>query len=121
MVLLRGVAGDQSVTRRSITKNGQKVNVSFKYTEPFLNHYRHQVDDHNNLRHSPIFLEESLSTKDWNVRVFTFILALVEVNTRLAMAFFTQSTTAPQLEFHRQLAKELIDYSYNAAGVADWS
>ena len=111
--------GDESVTRRSITKNGQKVNVSFKYTEPFLNHfkYRHQVDDHNNLRHSPISLEESLSTKDWNVRVFSFILALVEVNTRVAMAYFTQSKTAAQLEFRRQLAKELIDYSYKAAGV----
>ena len=112
-------SGDKSVTRRSITKNGQKVNVSFKYTEPFLNHFkcRHQVDDHNNLRHSPISLEESLSTKDWNIRVFTFILALVEVNTRLAMAYFTQSTTVPQLECRRQLAKELIDYSYKAAGV----
>jgi hypothetical protein len=66
-------SGDKSVTRRSITKNGQKVNVSFKYTEPFLNHFkcRHQVDDHNNLRHSPISLKESLSKKDWNVRVFT--------------------------------------------------
>ena len=93
--------------------------MSFKFTEPFLNHfkYRHQVDDHNNLRHSPISLEESLSTKDWNVRVFTFILVLVDVNTRVAMAYFTQSKTAPQLEFRRQLAKELIDYSYKAAGV----
>jgi hypothetical protein len=71
--------GDESVTRRSITKKGQKVNVLFKYTEPFLNHfkYRHQVDDHNNLRHSLISLEESLSTRDWNVRFFSFILAFV--------------------------------------------
>jgi hypothetical protein len=111
--------GDESVTQRLITRNGQKENVSFKYTEPFLNHfkYQHQVDDHNNLRHSPISLEDSLSTKDWNVRVFTFIIALVEVNTGVAMAYFTQSKTAPQLEFRRQLAKELIDYSYKAAGI----
>jgi hypothetical protein len=33
------------------------------------------------------------------------------------MAYFTQSKTAPQLEFRRQLAKELIDYSYKAAGI----
>ena len=33
------------------------------------------------------------------------------------MAYFTQSKAAPQLEFCRQLAKDLIDYSYKAAGV----
>ena len=68
--------GDESVrTQRSITRNGQKVNVTFKYTKPFLNHYKymHRVDDdHNNLRQSPISLEKLLSTKDWNVRFFFF-------------------------------------------------
>jgi Transposase IS4 len=66
----------QSVTRR----NGQRENVSFHYTEPFSNHFkdRHQVDDHNNLTHSPILLEESISTKDWKLRVFTFVLALAD-------------------------------------------
>jgi hypothetical protein len=85
------------------------------YTEPFFNHFkfRHQVDDHNNLRHSPISLEESISTKDWCVRVFTFVLALVEVNARLALAFFTRSLALSQLEFRRKLAKELIDYSFS--------
>ena len=50
--------------------------------ESFFNHFkfRHQVDDNNNNRHSPISLEESINTKDWKIRVFTFILAVVEVN-----------------------------------------
>ena len=58
-------AGNQSVTRRSITKNGRKVDASFKYTEPFLNHIncRLQVDEHNSMRQSPMSLKESLSTK----------------------------------------------------------
>ena len=90
------------------------------YTEPFFNHFqfRHQVDDHNNLRHSPISLEESISTKDWRIRVFSFVLALVEVNARLAHAFFSRSVTMSQLEFRRKLAQELLDYSFtiNAAG-----
>jgi hypothetical protein len=85
------------------------------YTEPFFNHFqfRHQVDDHNNLRHSPISLEESISTKDWRIRVFSFVLALVEVNARLAHAFFSRIVTMSQLEFRRKLAKELLDYSFS--------
>jgi hypothetical protein len=94
--------------------------VLFEHAEPFLNNfkYRYQVDAHNNLRHSPISLEESLSLKYWDVRVFTFILVLVKVKTRVATAYFTQSKTAPQLEFCRQLVKELIDYSYS---LGSWS
>jgi hypothetical protein len=67
-----------------------RENVSFVYTEPFFNHFkfRHQVDDHNNARHSPISLEKSVNTKDWKIRVFTFFLAVVEVNARLAHSVF---------------------------------
>ena len=104
---------NEGKTQRSVTENGQRVNKTFHYTEPFYNHFkfRHQVDDHNNLRHSPISLEESVSTKDWKIRVFMFIIALVEVNARLAVAFFTQSATLNQLEFRKKLAKELLEYS----------
>jgi hypothetical protein len=48
---------DEGATQRSITRqSGIRENVSFKYTELFFNHFkfRHQVDDHNNNRHSPI-------------------------------------------------------------------
>jgi hypothetical protein len=81
-----GVLTQQSVTRRS----GIRENLSFVYTEPFFNHFkfRHQVDVHNNVRHSPILLKESVNTKDWKIRVFTFIPAVVEVNARLAHSFF---------------------------------
>lgn len=90
----------------------------FKYYEPFFNHFkfRHQVDDHNNLRHSPMSLEASLSTKDWKIRVFTFILALVEVNARLAYVNFSGSEPLNQIEFRCKLAKELLDYSYQVRG-----
>jgi hypothetical protein len=81
----------RELTQRSvICRSGIRENVSFDYTEPFFNHFkfRHQVDDHNNARHSPISLEESINTKDWKIRVFTFILAVVEVNARLAHSLF---------------------------------
>jgi hypothetical protein len=98
---------EEGKTQQSVIENGQRVNKSFHYTEPFFNHYkfRHQVDDHNNRRHSPISLEERISTIDWKIRVFMFILALVEVNARLAVAFITKSPTMNQLEFRRKLAK----------------
>ena len=83
---------DGGLTQRSVTRrSGIPESVSFVYTEPFINHFkfRHQVDDHNNARHSPISLEESVNTEDWKIRVFTFILAVVEVNARLAHSFFS--------------------------------
>jgi hypothetical protein len=106
---------DEGATQRSVTRrSGIRENVSFNYTEPFFNHFkfRHQVDDHNNNRHSPISLEESISTKDWKIRVFTFILAVIEVNARLAYQFFTQSDSLSQLQFRRLLAKQLMDFSF---------
>jgi hypothetical protein len=88
--------------------------VSVNYTEPFYNYFknRHQVDNHNNLRHSPISLEESITTKDWKLRVFTFVMALIEVNARFAVAYLTgRDAPMSQLEFRRKLAKELIAFS----------
>jgi hypothetical protein len=108
---LREIADGE--TQREITVDGEKVKRAFKYHEPFYNHFkfRHQVDDHNNMRHSPLSYEESWSTKDWKHRVFAFIIALVEVNARLAHSYFNDSTTLSQIDFRRKLAKELIDYS----------
>jgi Transposase IS4 len=55
-------------------ENGTTTNTSFKYMEPFENHYlyRHAVDDHNNNRHSDISLEETWVTHRWENRVFRF-------------------------------------------------
>ncbi len=82
---------DGGLTQRSLTRRSRiRENVSFVYTESSFNHFkfRHQVDDHNNARHSPRSLEESVNTKDWRISVCTFILAVVEVNTRLAQSLF---------------------------------
>ena len=106
---------DEGVTNRSVTRRSGRVEkVTFKYMEPFYNHFkfRHQVDDHNNSRHSPISLETSINTKDWKNRVFTFILAVVEVNARLAYQFFATQDSISQLEFRRMLAKEMMDFSF---------
>jgi hypothetical protein len=101
---------DGGSTQRSVSaENGRaKVKKTFKYIEPFYNHFKfwHQAYDRNNQHHSPISLEESLSTKDWNIRVFLFIIALVEVNARLAWSHFSDMPPITQLEFRRLLAKD---------------
>jgi hypothetical protein len=63
--------------------NGNKATKEFKYTECFDNHflYRHAVDDHNNLRHSDISLEETWSTHRWENRVFA--LCILHTSTTL--------------------------------------
>ncbi len=96
---------DGGLTQRSVIRRGGiRENISFVYTEPFFNHFkfRHQVDNHNNAR----------VTKDWKMRVFTFILAVVEVNARLAHSFFTQSDALSQLDFRRLLVKEVMNFSF---------
>ena len=58
---------DGSKTLRLLTAvNGEKFIKSCNYAEPFHNHFKfcHQVDDHNNSRHSPLSLEERWATRD---------------------------------------------------------
>jgi hypothetical protein len=110
---------DGSKTLRSLTAvNGEKFIKSFNYTEPFHNHFKfhHEVDDHNNSRHSPLSLEESWSTKDWKHRVFSFIISLVEVNARLSHGYFNDELPLPQVIFQKQLARKLIEYSEKVVG-----
>ena len=44
---------------------GESLARLFKYCQPFGFHfrYRHQVDDHNNIRHAPISIERTWATK----------------------------------------------------------
>ena len=96
-------------------KEGQeKRRKVFRYTEVINNHYkfRHSVDDHNGLRHFPISFEESWATKFWPNRVFAFLLAITEVNVKLAAAHFYGETFASMIKFRQQFAKELLDNNY---------
>ena len=83
-------------------KEGQeKWRKVFRYTEVIDNHYkfRHSVDDHNGLRHFPISFKESWATKLWPTRVFAFLLAITEVNVKLAAAHFYGETFASMIKF----------------------
>ena len=93
---------------------GQDRKEVIAYPEVVHNHYlyRHSVDDHNNRRHSPIGLEEVWGTKNWEHRVFAFLLAVTEVNVKLAMEYFYQHDKCSQLDFRKKLAKALIYNDY---------
>jgi len=109
---------DMKKTYRWIKGNNQSParSVSFKYKEPFANHYnyRHCVDDHNNLRHSVPSIEGSIVTQRWVMRVFCFILAISEVNAFLAMRFFVwkDGYSLSLHEFRRKLALSLMNNDY---------
>ena len=99
----------------------KKQEVTFKYSETFGNHfrYRHVVDDHNNLRHAVPSIEGCWGTRRWANRVFSFVLAVSEVNTYLAFRYFIWAIRSNAvkrvptlLEFRKKLALALIHNDY---------
>ena len=88
--------------------------TKFNYPEVVGNHflYRHSVDEYNNKRHSPISLEVAWGMKYWPNCVFSFLLAVTEVNVNLAAQYFGGMKQVGQIEFRKLLAKTLIFNSY---------
>ena len=88
--------------------------LRYKYTEVFANHYkfRHCVDDNNNLRHKVPSVEGSWYTHRWPVRVFSFIVAISEVNAFLAFRYFIWSKKMGHemtlVQFRRKLSLQMI-------------
>ena len=109
--------GQKDAIRNYKNSDGNNVRKTFKYTEPFANHflYRHCVDDHNNLRHSGISIEETWRTHRWVNRVFAFLLAISEVNAFLAFRYFIwdKKDKMELLQFRRLLALALINNEWH--------
>jgi hypothetical protein len=101
----------EGTAKRTHQQGGRETTTNFRYTTPFYNHfkYRHQVDDHNAKRHAPISVEDCLGARRWDVRQFSFLLALTEVNVKLAMDFGKpKKDIISMLAFRKRLAKALI-------------
>ena len=110
--------GQMDVRRHFKNSDGQNVTKEFQYPEVVANHYtyRGSVDDHNNKRQDGgtkqgLSLESTWSTFRWPIRVFTFILAITEVNTYLAWVYFKREKVE-FISFRKQLAKALINNTY---------
>jgi len=104
---------DEKDSTRYYMKDGNKVTKTFKFTEPYSNHYRfrHAVDDHNNLRHQVPSIEGTWVTQRWPIRVLGFLLAISEVNCFLAFRTFIWQSgkdDSTLRTFRRRMALSLI-------------
>ena len=104
------------MTSRTWKRGNETMSVSFQYPRPFDWHfrYRHAVDDHNNLRHALPSIEDTWFTHRWECRVFSFILAITEINAFLALRYFVFANNTIEgcptlLVFRRRLAWQLIN------------
>ena len=109
--------GERDSKRYVTGSDGKKSTTTFKYTEPYSNHYgfRHTIDDHNNLRHQVPSIEGTWITQRWPIRVLGFLLVISEVNAYLAFRHFvwhTPEESVPLRTFRRRLALALIDNEY---------
>ena len=89
-----------------------KETKQFIYQQPFGLHfrYRHQVDDHNNRRHAPIYLESKWAAKFCSDNNFAWYLYVSEVNTALVSGQFQNNgVVQPSLDFWSALAIECLE------------
>jgi hypothetical protein len=97
--------------KRRWVEGGVDTAGTFQFPCPYDWHYkyRHAVDDHNNLRHALPSIEHTITTTRWEMCVFSFVLAVTEVNAYLAYRFFCRPDPVPTLQqFRHKLAWELI-------------
>jgi hypothetical protein len=86
--------------RRTWTEAGLNIVKSFQFLLPYDWHYKycHAVDDHNNLSHLLPSIEHTITTTRWEMLVFSFVLAVLEVNAFLAYCFFCRPDPVPTLQ-----------------------
>ena len=106
-------------TVRRWKANVEDVVKNFKYKIPFDWNFRyhHVVGDQNNLRHSLPPIEDTWVTDWWECQVFSFILAISEVNALLILRYFVYcglhwEGMPTLMEFCWNLASQLINNIY---------
>ncbi len=114
MMATGGPLGDNETCKETVhywKDGGIEVCHCFQYKCPFDWHfwYWHFIDDNNNLRHGLPSIEDSWITHRWEICVFSFLLALTEVNAFLCLRYFmfakgTIAGCPTLLTFRRRLA-----------------
>ena len=81
------------------------------------------MDDFNQRqrRHQPISLEEAFKTKWWPHRQFTFVLSVAETNAVNSRARARNEPAESQLDFRKQLAKQMMEIMIDAVGNVPFS
>jgi hypothetical protein len=107
-----------STTERNGKKKKRKVGgrlVEFNYCAYQNTWYwiRHAVDDANHNRAHPLPLEDTINTKDWVMRQFTFIDAMCECNAKQAYNYWVRSKQDKPLmtniQFRHAMMVQLIN------------
>jgi Transposase IS4 len=95
--------------------NGRIEKNTFMLPEVFSNHckYKSLIDSHNAKRHAPISLETTWATKQWPNRVFSFLLAVTEVNCFLVSKYFYNQEYENMIDFRQKFADALINNGYD--------
>ena len=115
----------QGTQRRYKGAGGQLVTKQFNYHGVFRNYfnYRHQVDDNNNWRHSPISVERTWSKKYWPNWCYAYFLALTEISQNYLWGYLVDGVDVePQLNFLHQLRWEMVEnilYEQTESGGVD--
>ena len=83
-----------------------------------FNHYkfRDAVDVYNGIRKFLIAIEETWETNHWACRVFTFLLALTELNCCTVQNKLYRQPAVSQQEFRKKLAKATIHNRHLSQG-----
>ena len=91
---------------REWDSQGEKRRKMVKYPEVIRNHfqYRDAIDSNNGSRMYPIALEETWKTTRWENRVFQFLLAITEVNTKNELHHLYGHKNYSQIEFRKHRA-----------------
>jgi len=108
----------ESTTRFTRDASSRIITVNYKRPECFAlyYHFRHAVDDSNNLRQNSDAIEVAWQTQDWSHRTFAFILGLCETNAFNAYRqFATNSEPMDHMTFRRILCEELLSEPQPAA------
>ena len=90
---------------------GRLVDLEYGEYQKWYFFGRHAVDDHNNLRQGVFSIEDSMGTKDWWFRQFSFVFALVVINSLLAYNWFCVRPLLKKpmsVKEHRRLLSEAL-------------
>jgi hypothetical protein len=100
---------DNTITQRTINNSGGMTTIYFKYPELLAAHTSPTA--------MPLIITIKCAsievilwaTKTWQHRVFAFLLALTEVNLKMALEYFADHEKLPMLVFRRSFARSLIN------------
>ena len=101
-------------TLKRLGEPKKRGDTTIRYTEVIHTHYsyRDSINSHNGMRMFPVVLKETWKTTRWPLRVFQFLLAITEVNIKLAYERIFKQPEVMMMTFCQAFAHKLIYNDY---------